>query len=86
MSKFEAVLKKIEEAMPVTPQQQAAGATQQPTQTPQQQQQAVQQAAKLLNLDPKVLQQILDAQKQQQQKTNTGTQPPATGSTQQPTP
>jgi hypothetical protein len=82
MSKFDAVYKRIEEALPVTPQQQqqAAGAQQQ--QTPQQQQQAVQQAAKLLNLDPKVLQQILDAQKQQQQKTN---QPqPAAGTTPQP--
>ena len=71
MSKFDAVLKRIEEALPVTPQQQqqAAGAqTQtQPTQTPQQQQQAVQQAAKLLNMDPKILQQILDVQQQQKQ-------------------
>jgi hypothetical protein len=80
MSKFDAVYKKIEEALPVTSTQtQPAAGNQTTNQTPAQQQQAVQQAAKLLNLDPKVLQQILDAQKQQQQKTaqqpNIATQP-----------
>jgi len=79
MSKFDAVLKKIEEALPVTPQQQQTATGAQPVQqTPQQQQQAVQQAAKLLNMDPKVLQQILDAQNQQQKPaTGTTTQQPA---------
>lgn len=61
MSKFDAVLKRIEEALPpVTPQQNV-------------QPQALQQAAKLLNLDPKVLEQILAAQKQAQTSTQTQT-------------
>jgi len=63
MSKFNAVIKKIEEALPVQ-QNQPVSNTQQANQQPVQQQ-AVAQAAKLLNMDPKVLQQILDAQKQQ---------------------
>lgn len=77
MSKFDNVLKKISEALPTTPvqpQQQAAAGQPAQQQTPQQQQ-AVQQAAKLLNMDPKILQQILDAQKQQQQKPASGAQP-----------
>lgn len=78
MSKFDDVLKRISEAIPTTPvQPQQANTQPAQQQTPQQQQQAVQQAAKLLNIDPKVLQQILDAQKQQQQKPATGTQPAA---------
>jgi hypothetical protein len=67
MSKFDAVYKKIEEALPPMASQQPINQPVQ-QQTPQQQQQAVQQAAKLLNMDPKILQSILDTQQQQQQQ------------------
>jgi hypothetical protein len=86
MSKFDAILRKIEEQTgtnsAVTPQQQstAAGMPQKPVagQPPAQQQtpqpQAIQQAAKLLGMDPKALEQLVIAS-QQQQKPPTNNQP-----------
>lgn len=90
MSKFDKVYNSIKEGMSVvpavdygstnpnkiltTPQQKQA--VQQATKTSAEYQKAVEQAAKLLNLQPNQLLQILDAQKQQQQKPGgTTTQP-----------
>ena len=73
MSKFDDILNKLTEEMPNL----ATTSTLNPqSQQPNVQQVAVQQAAKLLNMDPKVLEQILAAQQQNQkpaQQTQTNT-------------
>lgn len=79
MSKFDEILNNIKEAMTVVPTNPAATtnpsaiqttpqqkqAVQQATKTSADYQKAVEQAAKLLNMQPNQLLQILDAQKQQ---------------------
>lgn len=77
MSKFDEILNKLTEEMPNMHMSTPGAVNPTAQQTPQQQQQAVMQAAKLLNMDPKALQQILDLQKTQQpnQQTQTTNKP-----------
>jgi|LakMenE18May11ns_1017448.scaffolds.fasta_scaffold9713295_2 hypothetical protein len=76
MSKFDDILNKLTEEMPNL----ATTSTLNPqSQQPNTQQVAIQQAAKLLNMDPKALEQILAAQQQNQKpagqvQTNPSTQ------------
>jgi hypothetical protein len=66
MSKFDDILNKLTEEMPNL----ATTSTANPTsENPQAQQQNILQAAKLLNMDPKALEQILAAQQQNQKPT-----------------
>lgn len=80
MSKFDAILKRIEEntGMAVTPQQQnsAVGGTPKPAAqpTPQQQKQALEQFAQAMGLDAAALQKAVETLKQQQQKQAPGAQ------------
>jgi len=80
MSKFDAILKRIEEnvGMAVTPQQQsnAAGVPPKPAAqpTPQQQKQALEQFAQAMGLNAAELQKAIETLKQQQQKQPAGNQ------------
>ncbi len=62
MSKFDAVLKKIEEALPVTPQQQAAGIQPNPANAAA----ANQAQQKQPTVDPKIVQELIAAKNEQQ--------------------
>jgi hypothetical protein len=81
MSKFDAVYKKIEEALPQMPTAATPKLAAQPT--PQQQQAALQQFAQAMGVDVAALQKAIDTLKQQQQKTNS-TQPASGTTSQQP--
>jgi hypothetical protein len=82
MSKFDAVYKRIEEALPQMPAA-APTATKPAAQpTPQQQQAALQQFAQAMGVDAAALQKAIDTLKQQQQKTNTAQ--PVNSTTSQP--
>jgi hypothetical protein len=82
MSKFDVIFKRIQENLPVTPQQQNAAAKPVVQTTPQQQQAALQQFAQTMGIDAAALQKAIETLKQQQQKTNAAQTAP--GTTQQP--
>jgi hypothetical protein len=76
MSKFDAVFKRIEEALPQMPTTTTSKPAAQPT--PQQQQAALQQFAQAMGVDAAALQKAVDTLKQQQQKTNAAQPAPGT--------
>jgi hypothetical protein len=73
MSKFDAILRRLEEQTPgLTTTVTASPTGAQPTSTQPLNPQSLQQAAKILNIDPKALETLLQQQKQAQ----TGSKPP----------